>query len=546
MFYSINKSQQYWRAKLNIPAIAAALVVVIALVWLYGYSISQLIMQQGQEVWLVHLKSPYLYRVLSFSFYQAFLSATLSIVFGVMVAHALFYTSFKGKKLLISLFSLTMVLPVLVVIFGVLGVYGKAGWLATCLRTLGIEADFNIYGLSGILVTHIFCNIPWASKLFLDGLHAIPHQQRQLSAQLGLPTSSFFRYVEWPYIRQSLPSIFSLIFMLCFTSFTVVLIMGGGPKYTTLEVAIYQAIQFEFDLPKAAIFALLQFICCAVLFQLSTYFSGATATAAPQGKPYLLPLPRWVAIGHYGIIMAVIIFMSLPLFAVLASSLSAQAWISSLSNSQFWKAFSYSALMAPSAGALAVFLSVLLLLGARNLHWLNYHKWANQLLNMGMIILAIPTLVLAVGLFLIFRHVDIKSHHLFAIVVLCNALMAMPFVLRIITPVFYRNMNYYEKLCASLGIRGWARFRVIEWSNLRPALYSAMALASALSLGDFTAIALFGSQDFTSLPHLLYQQLGHYRSQEAAVTAVILLFFNAFIFIIIERYSYDYTGKNKV
>ncbi len=60
--------------------------------------------------------------------------------------------------------------------------------------------------------------------------------------------------------------------MLYFTSFAIVLTLGGGPKYTTLEVAIYQAILFEFDVPKAGLFALLQFVFCFLLFTLSSFF----------------------------------------------------------------------------------------------------------------------------------------------------------------------------------------------------------------------------------------------------------------------------------
>ncbi len=93
--------------------------------------------------------------------------------------------------------------------------------------------------------------------------------------------------------------------------------------------------------------------------------------------------------------------------------------------------------------------------------------------------------------------------------------------------------NYANHLTCVVG----NVFRLIEWHKLRAPMKYAFALACALSLGDFTAIALFGQADFTSLPHLLYQQLGHYRSQEAAVTAFILLVFCLSVFMIIERHQ---------
>lgn len=36
----------------------------------------------------------------------------------------------------------------------------------------------------------------------------------------------------------------ALIFMLCFASFATVLSLGGGPKATTIELAIYRALSF--------------------------------------------------------------------------------------------------------------------------------------------------------------------------------------------------------------------------------------------------------------------------------------------------------------
>ena len=48
-------------------------------------------------------------------------------------------------------------------------------------------------------------------------------------------------------MRAALPGVAGLIFMLCMTSFTIVLTLGGGPAATTLEVAIYQSLRFDFD-----------------------------------------------------------------------------------------------------------------------------------------------------------------------------------------------------------------------------------------------------------------------------------------------------------
>ncbi|MGI9463913.1 MAG: ABC transporter permease subunit, partial [Aestuariivirgaceae bacterium] len=109
-----------------------------------------------------------------------------------------------------------------------------------------------------------------------------------------------------------------------------------------------------------------------------------------------------------------------------------------------------------------------------------------------------------------------------AIVVVINALMALPFVLRVLGPAVRQADLDHARLCASLGLAGWNRLRLIDWPALRRPLALALAFAMALSIGDLGVIALFGNEDFTTLPLLLYQRFGTYRIDDAAGLALIL------------------------
>ena len=509
--------------------------VILLISLLYAFSMRAVLAQGTEFQWQQFFSDSYLHHVIAFSFGQALLSALLSLFFGVLLARAFYYVEFVGRAFLLKIMSLTFVLPVLVAIFGLIGIYGASGWIAQILHFLDRTWTGSIYGLSGILIAHLFFNIPLATKLFLQSLESIPYEQHQLAAQLNIRGWRFVRLVEWYALRQQILPTFSLIFMLCFTSFTVVLTLGGGPQYTTLETAIYQAILFEFDLPKAAVFALLQFVFCLLLFTFSSLFNTASQTTLSSPYRWLDAPKSAVKIFHVFLLGVFVCFMLSPLLNILFSALTSGKWLTAWHNPQLWKALTYSLTIAPASALLALLMAVALLLLSRRLQWLYYVKTAQFILNAGMVILAIPILVLAMGLFLLLRDVDFTNAYLFAIVVACNALSAMPFVLRILTEPFNNNMLYYERLCNSLGIAGWQRFRLIEWYALRTPINYALALAFALSLGDFTAIALFGNQEFTSLPHLLYQQLGSYRHQEAAVTAGILLLLCGAIFALIEH-----------
>ena len=218
--------------------------VIFFIVLLYGFSLSAVFSVGSDYALSDFLKDDYLHQVIAFSVGQAFLSALLSSVIGTLFARAFFYLDFKGKSLILRIFSLTFVLPALLAIFGLIGIYGTAGWLVQLLQTLGISWKPSIYGLSGILIAHLFFNIPLAARMSLQALQSVPTEQHQLAAQLNIKGSIFFRLIEWPYLKSQTVSAFVLIFMLCFTSFTIVLALGGGPQNSTLEVAIYQELHF--------------------------------------------------------------------------------------------------------------------------------------------------------------------------------------------------------------------------------------------------------------------------------------------------------------
>jgi len=99
----------------------------------------------------------------------------------------------------------------------------------------------------------------------LQGWLAIPSEHFRLAAQLGFSTSEINRRLERPMLLSIIPGAFLLIFLLCVTSFAVALALGGGPRATTVELAIYQAIRFDFDLSKAATLAIIQFGICTLI-----------------------------------------------------------------------------------------------------------------------------------------------------------------------------------------------------------------------------------------------------------------------------------------
>ena len=186
-----------------------------------------------------------------FTVWQAFLSSVLSVFFAIPVARALARRSFRGRSVLITLLGAPFILPVVVAVMGLLVVFGRSGFVNEGLAALGLP-QIGIYGLQGVLLAHVFFNMPLATRLLLQGWQDIPTERFRLAAGLGFSGWDVFNVLERPMLMRVVPGALAIIFAICLTSFAVALTIGGGPKATTVELAIYEAFRFDFDLGRAA------------------------------------------------------------------------------------------------------------------------------------------------------------------------------------------------------------------------------------------------------------------------------------------------------
>ncbi len=470
----------------------------------------------------------YLLRIARFTLWQALLSTLLSVLPAVLLARALArHPVFPGRAFLLRLFAVPLALPAIVAALGVLALYGRAGFFAPFFTALSGERWPGIYGLSGILVAHVFFNLPLAARLFLNALESIPADQWRLAAQLGMGARASFRFLEWPAMRAALPGIAGLVFMLCVTSFTIVLLLGGGPRATTLEVAIYQALRFDFDPARALALTLVQ-----VLLAGSIVVALSRLGASLTGDANLPVAPRrmvWRSMGetivNTTLILASFLFVAGPMAATVIAGLKAE--LGRLAGEEAVRAAAMTSLVfAAFSAALCLILSLALVAARRSL------EMRRGALPPGLLeratdsgaamVLIVPPLVIGAGWFILLRHVGDVFSFAPLMVVTVNAVMAMPFAIRSIRPAYDAASARHERLCLALGITGWNRFRHVDWPALRRPAATALAFAMALSFGDLGVIALFGSDQVQTLPYLLLQRMGAYRTEDAAGLALFL------------------------
>lgn len=458
------------------------------------------------------------WRALRFTAVQAFLSAFLSVALAIPLARALSRRRFPGRATLAALMGAPFLLPVVVAILGVVAIWGRSGLVSQILMALGAER-LNVYGLTGVLIAHVFFNLPLATRLILQGWAEIPAERWRLAAQLGIEGRALFRLLEWPMLRAVAPGAFALIFLLCATSFAVALALGGGPRATTLELAIYQAMRFDFDLARAATLACLQFALCLTLALVAT---GLSAPAG-FGAGHDAPPERWdgrggaARLGDAAVIALAMAFLFSPLAAALWHGLPGLAQM----GPNVWAAAGRSLAVALAAMVLAVTLALAiaaLIVGAEARRP-GLGKAAEAI---GLITLAMSPFVTGVALFIALRPFVSPVSAALPLTALVNAMAALPFALRLLLPALRAASADYAPLAASLGMSAFARLRLVYLPRLRRPLGFAAGVAAALSMGDLGVIALFSAPEEPTLPLYMYGLMAARRLEAAGGAALLL------------------------
>ena len=141
---------------------------------------------------------------LRFTLWQAALSALLSVALAVPVARALARRTFPGRGALITLLGAPFLLPTIVAIFGLVAIFGRSGLVNDALAALGLPR-VSIYGPHGVVLAHVFYNLPLATRLILQGWQDIPVERFRLAATLGMNAAAVNRHLEWPMLGKVLP-----------------------------------------------------------------------------------------------------------------------------------------------------------------------------------------------------------------------------------------------------------------------------------------------------------------------------------------------------
>ncbi len=500
-------------------AIAASIVVVAVLLALVGI---------GLRVDAISGLGPAEWQAIQFTLLQSFLSALLSCVLAIPIARALARRRFWGRSFLITLLGAPFILPVIVAMLGLIAIFGRSGVLNDLLNLLGL-AEVSIYGLQGVVLAHVFFNLPLATRLLVHGWQSVPSERYRLIAQLSAGPATVFRLIEGPLLLRILPGAFALIFVICLTSFAVALTLGGGPRATTIELAIYQAFKFDFDLGKAALLSLIQLVVAgaAALLAFRLVPSASFGGGMDRMQQRWDVKGGWRAIPDICFIVLASAFLILPILTIVISGLHGIGQMPLVVWKTAWTSL-WVALL-----SVAILLGLSLPMAA----WVATSKRAS-VEAIGLIGLTVSPLMIGTGWFILIHPFANPIDWALLVTVFVNAMMALPFALRILVPSFRETVHIYGRLSGAIGLSSIGFWVWVLLPRSRPQIGFAAGLTGALSVGDLGVIALFGDPDRATLPLQMYRLMGNYRTEAAAGAALILLVLAFGLFWIM-----DYWGR---
>jgi thiamine transport system permease protein len=543
------------------------LVPVIFLVIFYLYPLSQIfkISFRPQGEWDFSdfkklLIQSYYVKTLWFTFWQAALSTGLTLLLALPLAYIFARLKFYARKTLLALIMIPFVLPTVVVAAAFDALIGANGLVNTIFMQI-LKTTTPYLQLShtvlAILLAHIFYNTSVAVRIISGFWSHLAPDLEEAARTLGASKPIAFVRITLPLLWPTIVSAALLVFLFCFSSFGVILILGG-PRYATLEVEIYRQALHLFNLPMAATLSLGQIFFTLILMGVYTRLQRRrsvalvpTTTAVIRHKPQSLTEKRLLKAG----IGLIVLFFGLPIFALLAASLRTdnglaltyyKALFVNVSQSIFFSP--PTSAMANSVGIAALTLVIATTIGFCAAVYLSGVKsrWAKILDPIFMLPLSTSAVTLGFGFILALDKPPLNLRTSFWIVPLAHSLVAFPFVVRSVLPALRSIPHTLKEAAQVLGASPLTVFRTIDLPIVGRALLVGSVFAFTVSLGEFGATAFVARPQNTTLPLAIYRFLGQpgpLNYGQALAMSTLLMLVTAIGFLGLERLRQSTLGE---
>lgn len=503
------------------------------------------------------MQSAYYRNLIVFTFRQAVLSTLFSILFGLPGAYLVGRCRFPGRRLLKSLSTVPFVLPPVLAVLGFVLVFGNAGIINRFrMNVLGLPPWKILYSLPAIVMAHVFYNFPLTLRIVGDTWSRLPALERLAAQSLGASAPRAFFSVDLPRLLPSIITAAILTFLYCFMSFSIVLVLGGGPALSTVEVEIYRLVKHQLNFARGSALAsaesLILFLLLGVYALADNWLRGRTGDDVRSLKirdsKVLSGIGLWLGLLY---LAASIIFIMAPLVSIVIQSFIARA---TKAGPPVFSLSHWMRLLGRGGRAQGVPLySVIRTLGlgfivaagttlsaSATAWYAAHHLRMKKIIDTFMAIpLGVSSLIIGLGWLILLQSFPAGKGSRYMIMAAAHSLASLPFCYRMVAGRLKQISLRVPQAARAAGASAFKTFLLVEIPMARSVLISSAVFAFAISAGELNATIILAPGNFTTIPLAIYRLIGAYDFQGACALGTLLIMVCTLAFFVLDHYSED-------
>jgi thiamine transport system permease protein len=505
------------------------------------------------------LTDPAFGRVAWFTLWQAALSTLLTLGIGLPGAYVLSRFAIRGRRLIQALVTIPFVLPTVVVGSAFLALLGPRSPVNSLLAALFGDGSPTLdlrRTVTAILIAHVFFNYAVVVRT-VGGLWSIIDPRLEDAARtLGASRWQAFREVSLPLLRPAIASAAAIVFLFTFTSFGVVLILGG-PRRATIEVEIYRATAQLLDLPLAATLAIVQLV--AVLTALTVY-GRLQRRAVPQpmvssldtARPPRSAGERWFVRINLGVMAGL---LAAPVLVLIERSFATPTGYSWANYDALFAGGRGTVLAVPAVEAvrnsllfgIGATLVALVVGGLAATAATVGTGWLPRAVDRGLMVpLGTSAVTVGFGFLLALGRPPLDLRGSPWLVPIAQALIATPFVVRTLLPVLRSIDHRLREAAATLGAGPHRIWREVDLPIVGRAALVAAGFSFAIAVGEFGATVFVARANLPTMPVAIFRLLGRpgvTNFGQAMAMSTILMAVTAVAIVSIDRARIGQVGR---
>ena len=502
------------------------------------------------------------WRALWFTFAQAGLSTLITLLIGIPGAWLFARFVFPGKRLLKVLTTLPFILPTVVVAAGFNALLGPRGWI-----NIGLMAVLNLGSppiqflntFGAILTAHVFYNTTILIRVVSNAWSQQNIRLQHAATVLGANPWQVFTEVTLPLLKPSIMAGTLLVFLFNFTSFGVVLMLGG-PRFATIEVEIYIQALHLLNLPMASVLSILQLICTLVITTIHSRLADQRSLAiSPPAQVVGAKKPQTILEKIIVIVLVVTLFslliaplasLALRSFVKLEPIRGERGEVQQGLTLQFYRELGinrrgdlfYVPPITAARNSLifaSITVVITLIMGLLVAYALRQKAAINKFLDpLLMLPLGASAVTLGLGFIIVFNRPPFSTYRFPILLPLAHSLIALPFIVRTLSPALNNIPGSLRNAARVLGASSYKVWREVDLPLLMPAILISMIFALTISLGEFGASSFLARPEYPTLPVAIFRyisQPGALNYGQALAMSTLLMMVCASGIFLIER-----------